>query len=75
MQEHLTEDEYLLFKTELNPPPFLEERMEESHGKVSILSVIDYFELPRDRRAAKYISTMRAHIRETLELAKTEFKR
>lgn len=75
MQNHLTEDEYILFKTELNPPPFLEDRMEESHGKVSILSLIDYFGLPRDRRASKYISTMRAHIRETLNLAKTEFKR
>lgn len=75
MRDHLTEDEFILFKTELDPPPFFEERIKESHGKISILSLIDYFELPRDRRSAKYLSEMRSHINRVLEEAKSDFKR
>lgn len=75
MQEHLTPDEYLLFRTELDPPPFFEERIKDSHGKLSILHLIDFFEVPRDRRSHRMFTEMRKHIRETLELAKTEFKR
>lgn len=75
MKDHLTEDEFILFRTELDPPPFFEERMKESHGKISILSLIDYFELPRDRKSAQYMSAMRNHIKEVLETAKSDFKR
>lgn len=75
MQEHLTPDEYLVFRTELNPPPFFEDRIKESHGKLSILHLIDFFELPRNKRSHRMFTEMRKHIKETLELAKTEFKR
>lgn len=75
MQEHLTPDEYLVFRTELNPPPFFEARIKESHGKLSILHLIDFFEVPRDKKSHKMFTEMRKHIKETLELAKTEFKR
>lgn len=75
MQEHLTPDEYLVFRTELDPPPFFEERIKNSHGKLSILHLIDFFELPRDRKSHLMLTNMRNHIKEVLELAKTEFKR
>lgn len=75
MQDHLTGDEYLLFRTELDPPPFFEERIKASHGKLSILHLIDFFELPRDKKSQNMLTEMRNHIKQTLELAKTEFKR
>lgn len=75
LQSHLTPDEYLVFKTELDPPPFFQERMAQSHGKLSILHLIDFFELPRDKKSATMLTNMRNHIKEILELAKTEFKR
>lgn len=75
LQSKLTEDEYLLFRTELEPPVFFEQRMVESHGKISVLSIIDFFELPRTKKSAKYISEMRAHIKEVLKEASVEFKR
>jgi len=75
LQDNLTPDEYLLFKIELNPPLFFKERMEESHGKLSILHIIDYFELPRDRKSQNMISEMRTHIKDTLNRAGQELKR
>lgn len=75
LQDHLTPDEYLVFQTELDPPPFFIERMKNSHGKLSILHLIDFFELPRDKKAYNLLTGMRKHIKEILELAKTEFKR
>lgn len=75
LQKHLTPEEYLLFKTELNPPPFFKERIEQSHGKLSVLHLIDFFELPRDRRSQRIITNMRNHIKETLIKAGQELKR
>lgn len=74
IRSKLSADEYVLFKTELDPPPFFQERIKESHGKLSVLHVIDFFELPRDRRSHDIITNMRHHIKEVLALAKTEFK-
>lgn len=75
LQSKLTEDEYLLFRTELEPPQYLIDKKNESHGKISVLHLIDFFELPRNKRSASYISEMRKHIKEVLENAATEFKR
>lgn len=75
LQDNLTPDEYILFKTELNPPPFFKERMEQSHGKLSVLHIIDYFELPRNRKSQAIISEMRTHIKDTLKKAGQELKR
>lgn len=75
MKEHLTPDEYLLFVTQLDPPPFLEERMSSSHGRISILSVIEFFDLPKTLRSQEMISQMRANINEALNLAAEELTR
>lgn len=75
LQQKLTEDEYLLFRTELEPPQYLIDKKNESHGKISVLHLIDFFELPRNKRSASRISEMRKHIKEVLENAATEFKR
>lgn len=75
LQSKLTEDEYLLFRTELEPPQYLIDKKNESHGKISVLHLIDFFELPRNKRSASYISEMRKHIKEVLENTATEFKR
>lgn len=69
MKDHLSPDEYLLFVTQLNPPPFLEEKMKESHGRISILAIIEFFELPKTIRANELVSSMRANINEVLQMA------
>lgn len=73
LKEHLTGDEYLLFRTELNPPPFFEDRIKKSHGKLSILHLIEFFELPKTKKSHKILTKMRKNIKEVLELAKAEF--
>ena len=72
MKAHLTPDEYLLFVTQLNPPPFLLERSKNSHGRISIYSLIEFFDLPKTTRAQEIISGMRRHIDEALQLASIE---
>lgn len=75
LMDKLSPDEYLLFRTELDPPPFFKERITQSHGKLSILHLIDFFELPRDKRSQTMLTNMRKHIKEVLDQAKVEFKR
>lgn len=75
MKSKLTSDEYLLFRTELNPPPFFDKLIAESHGKLSILHLIDFFGLPRDRRSHNMLTQMRNNIKSVLKEASTDFKR
>ena len=74
MKEHLTPDEYLVMKIQLEPPKWFESRIKESHGKLSILHLIDYFELPRDKFAVNMFSQMRKNIQKTLEQAAIDLK-
>jgi len=75
MKSKLTPDEYIIFTTELDPPQWFNDKIIESHGKLSILHLIDFFDLPRDKRSHNMISEARKHIKQVLEEAKVEFKR
>lgn len=75
MRNKLTPDEYLIFVTELDPPKWFEQRIKDSHGRVSILQLVDFFELPRTRKSQIKITEARKRIKQVLEEAKTEFKR
>lgn len=74
MQEHLTPDEYLVMKIQLDPPKWFLPRIAESHGKLSILHLIDYFELPRDKTAVNIFSNIRKKIAKTIEQAQVDLK-
>ena len=68
MKKHLSEDEFLIFQTELDPPDwFLSQG-----GRITNMSLIEFFNLPRDRKAYKIVSAMRHHIEEVLEEAKRD---
>lgn len=73
LKVRLSDDEFLIYQLMIDPPPFLQTRIEESRGKLSILHLIDYFEFPRSRRAYHYFNMMRSKIIHTLEEAKAEF--
>lgn len=66
LQNNLSAEEYILYLTELNPPPFFDERIKESHGKLSVLHLIDFFELPRDKKSQQIITEMRHNIKRVL---------
>lgn len=72
MMNNLSEDEYLLYQTQLNPPPFFSKLIEEAGGKLTILHLIDFFEFERSRGSYKYFSNLRNNIQITLEKAKAE---
>lgn len=74
MQEHLTPDEYLVMKIQLDPPQWFLPRIADSHGKLSILHLIDYFELPRDKTAVNIFSNIRKKIAKTIEQAMTDLR-
>lgn len=74
MQKHLTPDEYLVMKIQLEPPEWFLPRIADSRGKLSILHLIDYFELPRDKTAISIFSNIRKKIAKTLEQAKVDLK-
>lgn len=72
MQSHLSADAYLLMKIQLDPPKWFEDKIKDSHGKLSILHLIDYFDLPRDKASVNIISQMRKDIQNALEQAKED---
>lgn len=73
MKERLSPDEYLLFVTQLDPPIFFQKRVEKAHGKLSIEHLIEFFELPKDKKSHDLISQMRKHIKAVLINAKDDF--
>lgn len=73
MMEHLTPDEYLVFVTQLDPPPYIKERM--TQGRVTVEHLIDFFGLPRNKRSVNLITSYRHHIKEVLAKAELEFHR
>lgn len=75
MKEHLTQDEYLVMQIQLDPPKWFEDKIKESHGKLSILHLIDYFELPRDKTSINFFSKIRKNIQKTIEQASIDLKK
>lgn len=75
MKEHLTRDEYLVMQIQLDPPKWFEDKIKESHGKLSILHLIDYFELPRDKTSINFFSRIRKNIQKTLEQASIDLRK
>lgn len=75
MKEHLTQDEYLVMQIQLDPPKWFEDKIKESHGKLSILHLINYFELPRDKTSINFFSRIRKNIQKTLEQASIDLRK
>ena len=75
MKEHLTPDEYLVMKIQLDPPKWFEDKIKESHGKLSILHLIDFFDLPRDKTSITLFSKIRKNIQKTLEQASIDLRK
>lgn len=75
MKQHLTPDEYLVMQIQLDPPEWFEDKIKESHGKLSILHLIDYFELPRDKTSINYLSRIRKNIQKALEQASVDLRK
>lgn len=72
MRNKLDPDEYIIFTTELNPPDWIINKTES--GRISLLALVDFFDLPRNMASRRKIANARKHIKEVLEQAKVELK-
>lgn len=70
IKDHLTEDEYLIFTTEMNLPEFFQKRIKMSHGKLTAAHFIEFFDLPANRKSREIITRIRKHIKEVIAEAK-----
>lgn len=73
MQEKLNQDAYLLLKTQLNPPPFILDRLKKSNSKITIKVLLDFFGLKETNSNRKYISKLKLEIEETKNKARVYF--
>lgn len=72
MKENLSMDAYLLFTIQLNPPPFIRDRVKNDNSKASIIVMLEFFDLPKTKSNANFISKLRKEIEQNVEKAKTQ---
>lgn len=74
MEKHLSSDAYLIFQIQMDPPEYIRERMKTDNSKISLMLMLDFFELPRTKRNANWISEIRKDIDYWLEKAKSDLR-
>lgn len=74
MKTHLTEDAFQVFDIQLNPPPFIVERLNkmgiEKLNKIPPVLIADYLNFGTSMSAQKYVLAIRQEIREALKAIK-----
>jgi hypothetical protein len=74
MRKHLDPDVYLLFQLQMDPPPFIRAKLKTEHSKISIVNILDFFELPRTKVNYDMISEYRKDIEYWLSRARVDLK-
>jgi hypothetical protein len=72
-KKELTEDGYLLLQLQLNPPPYILNRIKKSNSNIPIPLVLEFLNLENINKNIKYIRQLRKEISTTIEKAKLEF--
>lgn len=73
MKDKLNEDAYLLLNTQLNPPPFILDRLNKSNSKITVKVLLEFFGLESNNRNIKYINSLKKQIEEAKIKAKEYF--
>lgn len=73
MKNHLTTNAYELFRVELNPPPYLLQRLKNSNSKIPIPLLIEFFNLCNNQQTYNYIRKLRREIQEATYKARLQF--
>lgn len=74
MKANLSPDAYLIFDIQLDPPPFIKASLKSDNSKISIMMLLDFFDLPRTKSNANYISSLRNEIEVYKKKAREELK-
>lgn len=71
-KKELSNDAYSLFELELNPPPFILNRIPKSNAKIPVSLVLEFFDLENVNKNIKYIRQLRKDILLATEKARQE---
>lgn len=74
MKDKLSQDAYLLLDTQLNPPPFILEKLNKSNSKITVKILLEFFGLSDTNKNRKYISKLKKEIDITKNKAKEYFE-
>ena len=72
MENHLSDDAYMVWQVITNPPPFIEEK--KSGPRITNTIIAEFFDLPKTRRAVKWIGELREDIKYWMERAREDIK-
>lgn len=70
--KELNEDAFSLFQLQLNPPPYILNRLKKSNSQIPLKLVLEFFDLADIQKNIKYIRQLRKDINLTIEKAKQE---
>jgi len=73
MKSKLSDDGFLLLKTQLNPPPFILDKIKTSNSKITLKVLLDFFDLTDNNKNRKYITQLKKDIEIAKEKAKEYF--
>lgn len=77
LRKTLTDNEYLIFQTELNPPAWIHREMQEAgkpiNAKIPNALIAEYLDL-KGREAENYVRDCRININKAIDLARTAFR-
>lgn len=71
-KSHLTADAFTLLQLQLNPPPFILNRIKQSNSTIPTKLILEFFGLENVSKNIKYIRNLRNDIALTIEKAKEE---
>ena len=72
MENQLSDDAYMVWQVITNPPPFIEEK--KSGPRITNTIIAEFFDLPKTRRAVKWIGELREDIKYWMERAREDIK-
>jgi hypothetical protein len=71
-KKELNSDAYTLLELELNPPPYILNRIPKSNSKIPVSLVLEFFDLVNNNKNIKYIRQLRKDILLATEKARQE---
>lgn len=78
MEGHLSENAFLIFQVQLNPPPFVLKRINPGEDKdlqkIPDEVLLEYFDLGFTEKSYKYLTHLKKEIRNAIAYAKVKFK-
>lgn len=73
MKSRLSDDAWLLFQLQLNPPPFISHRLNKHNSRINIEIILEYLNLDYSEENERFIKRLRKEINNTIKIARSYF--